>query len=481
MDVTSLQTPLIEHTNEYASFVQKFWLESNKLWRIAGPAILYRLAMYGLTVITQEFAGQIGDLELAAISMIINVIWGFNYGLSLGLGSALQTLCGQAFGAQRYSMLGVYLQRSWIVVTSFAVIFLPVYIFASPILKLLGQADDIAELTGKVAIWCIPMHFSLVLWWTTTWYLQAQLKNMVIAYTITVTLTLHVLMSWVFTVKLGWGLPGAVASMNLAWCFPSVTLFLYIICGGCPLTWKGFSLDAFSQLWSYLKLSVASGIMLCVELWYTRLILLLTFKLQNLEVADDSLSICMTINGWEFMIPIAFLVGTSVRVSNELGAGNSKAARFSAVVSATTSLLIGIVIFFLIIIFRNSFDSLFTQSASIQQAVSKLALLLAFTILLNSVQPVLSGVAIGTGKQHIIAYVNVISYFVIGVPLGIILGYSFHLEAQGIWMGMLCGTAVQTAAIMFIVFRTDWNRETTIATNRVKRWSSSYCEWEEQP
>lgn len=182
--------------------------------------------------------------------------------VSLGLRSALQTLCGQAFGAQQYNMLGIYLQCSWIVVTSFAVIFLPVYIFASPILKLLGQADDIAELTGKVAIWCIPMHFSLVFWWTTSWYLQAQLKNMAIAYTASVALILHVLMSWVFTVKLGWSLARAVVSMNLAWCCPSVTLFLYIIFGGCPLTWKGFSLDAFSQLWSCIKLSVSSGVIL---------------------------------------------------------------------------------------------------------------------------------------------------------------------------------------------------------------------------
>ncbi|GLJ08647.1 hypothetical protein SUGI_0092880 [Cryptomeria japonica] len=159
------------------------------------------------------------------------------------------------------------------------------------------------------------------------------------------------------------------------------------------------------------------------------------------------------------MIPIAFLVGTSVRVSNELGAGNGKATKFSAVVSATTSLLIGILILILLVIFHDSFASLFTQSATIQQVVSKLTLLLAFTILLNNVQPVLSGVVIGTGKQYVIAYVNLISYYVIGVPLGAILGYLFHLDVMGIWTGMLCGTAVQTAAIMFIVFQTDWNEE----------------------
>ncbi|KAH9327177.1 hypothetical protein KI387_007355, partial [Taxus chinensis] len=119
-----------------------------------------------------------------------------------------------------------------------------------------------------------------------------------------------------------------------------------------------------------------------------------------------------------------------VRVSNELGAGNGKVARFSALVSAATSLVIGIVIMVFIIAFRNSFASLFTRSTILRQDVSKLALILAFTVLLNSVQPVLSGVAIGTGKQSIVAYVNVICYYLVGVPLGALLGYLFHLDVM---------------------------------------------------
>eukprot|EP01018_Ginkgo_biloba_P028738 Gb_22183 [translate_table: standard] len=60
-----------------------FWEESKKLWRIAGPAIFSRLAMYGMNVITQAFAGHLGDLDLAAISIATTVILGFNFGLLL--------------------------------------------------------------------------------------------------------------------------------------------------------------------------------------------------------------------------------------------------------------------------------------------------------------------------------------------------------------------------------------------------------------
>ena len=59
----------------------KVWIESKKLWRVAGPAIFSRIASFSMFVITQAFAGHLGDLELAAISISTNVILGFDVGL----------------------------------------------------------------------------------------------------------------------------------------------------------------------------------------------------------------------------------------------------------------------------------------------------------------------------------------------------------------------------------------------------------------
>jgi hypothetical protein len=80
-----------------------------------------------------------------------------------------------------------------------------------------------------------------------------------------------------------------------------------------------------------------------------------------------------------------------VRVANELGAGSGKGARFAIVVSITTSVVIGLVFWCLILYFDDKIALLFTSSAVVLDAVHHLSVLLAFTILLNSVQPVLSG------------------------------------------------------------------------------------------
>jgi hypothetical protein len=78
-------------------------------------------------------------------------------------------------------------------------------------------------------------------------------------------------------------------------------------------------------------------------------------------------------------------------VANELGAGSGKGARFAIIVSITTSVVIGVVFWCLILYFDEKIALLFTSSKVVLHAVHDLSVLLAFTILLNSVQPVLSG------------------------------------------------------------------------------------------
>lgn len=60
---------------------RRLWVESKKLWQIVGPAIFSRIISYSMNVITQAFAGHLGDTELAAISIVNNVITGFDFGL----------------------------------------------------------------------------------------------------------------------------------------------------------------------------------------------------------------------------------------------------------------------------------------------------------------------------------------------------------------------------------------------------------------
>ncbi|KAL9681430.1 hypothetical protein QQ045_013213 [Rhodiola kirilowii] len=433
--------------------------ESKRLWKIAGPAICTSICQYSLGALTQTFVGHVGDLELAAVSVANSVVAGLAFGVMLGMGSATETLCGQAFGARRMRMLGIYMQRSWIILVTTACLLVPIYVFSPAILKLFGESDEISEAAGEFAVYMIPQLFAYALNFPVQKFLQAQRKVLVMLYISVAVLVFHTVFSWLFILKLSWGLVGAAVVLNMSWWLIVIAQFLYIVVTKSDGAWSGFSLLAFSDLWGFVKLSLASAVMLCLEFWYLMIIIVVTGHLKNPLIPVDAVSICMNIQGWDAMIAIGFNAAISVRVSNELGAGRSQAAKFAVEVVSATSTFIGVLAMILVLTTRDYFPYLFTSSEAVAKETTKISFLLAFTVVLNSLQPVLSGVAIGAGWQHIVAYINIGCYYVVGLPAGILLGFTLDLGVMGIWGGMLGGVVLQTIILIFMTLFTNWKKE----------------------
>ncbi|XP_039159991.1 protein DETOXIFICATION 29 [Eucalyptus grandis] len=282
-------------------FVREFAKESKKLWFLAGPAIFTSICQYSLGAITQVFAGHVGTLALAAVSIENSVIAGFSFGVMLGMGSALETLCGQAYGAGQIDMLGIYMQRSWVILNTTAVALCLLYIFAAKLLRLIGQTEAISEEAGMFAVWMIPQLFAYAMNFPIAKFLQAQSKIMVMAVIAAVVLVLHTVFSWLLMLKLGWGLVGAAIVLNASWVVIVVAQLVYIFSGTCGRAWTGFSWKAFENLWGFVRLSLASAVMLCLEVWYFMALILFAGYLKNAEISVDALSICMNILGWTLM------------------------------------------------------------------------------------------------------------------------------------------------------------------------------------
>ncbi|XP_056694854.1 protein DETOXIFICATION 35-like isoform X2 [Spinacia oleracea] len=399
----------------------------------------------------------------------MSVINTFSFGFLLGMGSALETLCGQAFGAGQVHMLGIYLQRSWIILLLSCVVLMPTYIFAAPLLRLLGQDPDVADLAGQFTFLTLPSVFSLAINFPTQKFLQAQSKVDVMAWIGFVVLIEHAVLLWLFISVLGWGLEGAAAAYNITRWATAIAQVVYVF-GWCKDAWKGFSWAAFKDIWAFVRLSVASAVMLCLEIWYMMTIMLLAGHLPNAVITIGSLSICMNINGLQFMIFIGINAAVSVRVSNELGLQHPRATKYSVYVAVFQSLVIGLICMVFVLVARDYFAVIYTDSKELQQAVSKLAWLLGVTMVLNSVQPVISGVAVGGGWQATVANINLVCYYVFGLPLGYILGYVADFGVMGLWGGMIAGTVLQTLILLFILYKTNWNKEVEETSNRMQKW-----------
>jgi len=461
--------------DESVPWARRMWaattVEMRMLLQLAAPAVLVYMINYVMSMSTQIFSGQLGTLELAAASLGNTGIQTFAYGLMLGMGSAVETLCGQAYGANKLDMLGVYMQRSTVLLMATGIPLTVFYVFSRPVLILLGESPEIARAAAIFVYGLIPQIFAYAANFPIQKFLQAQSIMAPSAYISSATLVVHLVLSYLVVYKFGLGLLGASLMLSLSWWIIVVAQFVYIVTSNrCRLTWTGFSLQAFSGLPEFFKLSLASAVMLCLETWYFQVLVLIAGLLPDPELALASLSICMTILGWVFMIAVGFNAAASVRVSNELGAGNPKSAAFSVVVVTVLSLILSLIIAAVILLCRDYISYIYTGGDDVAAAVSKLAPLLAITLVLNGIQPVLSGVAVGCGWQAFVAYVNVGCYYVVGIPLGCLLGFYFDLGAAGLWSGMMGGTLMQTVILLWVTFRTDWNKEVAQAMKRLNKW-----------
>ncbi|XP_068645583.1 protein DETOXIFICATION 41 [Aristolochia californica] len=443
--------------------------ESKLLWRLSGASITVSVFNFMLSLATQMFVGQLGALQLAGASIASVGIQGLAYGIMLGMASAVQTVCGQAFGAKKYSSLGIICQKAIVLHLGAAVLLSFIYWYSGSILRAIGQTSEIAEEGQVFARGLLPQLYAFALNCPMQRFLQAQNIVNPLAFIAVGVFLLHLVLTWLAVFVLKYGLLGAALTLSLSWWILVLLTGMYILLSpSCKESWSGFSAKAFTGLWSYFKLTVASACMLCLEVWYNQGLVLISGFLPNAEISLDSISICMNYWNWDLQFMLGLSTAASIRVGNELGARHPKVARFSVIVVVVTSTIISLVFSAVVLIFRGPLSRAFTSDTEVTKAVSSLTPLLAVSIFLNGIQPILSGVAIGCGWQAVVAYVNLATYYIIGFPVGCVLGFKTSLGAAGIWWGMMLGVLLQTVILIILTIRTKWDEEVEKAIDRLK-------------
>jgi MATE family multidrug resistance protein len=178
------------------------------------------------------------------------------------MSSALDTLCGQAFGARQYHLLGVYNQRAMLVLALACVPIAAVWANTTRILLLLGQDSSIAAEAGAYARWLIPALVPYVPLVCHIRFLQTQSIVVPVMASSTATALSHVLVCWALVHKAGMGSKGAALSSAVSSCTNLAILTVYTrLSGACKRTWTGFSMEAFKELRQFADLALPSAMM----------------------------------------------------------------------------------------------------------------------------------------------------------------------------------------------------------------------------
>ncbi|XP_022888516.1 protein DETOXIFICATION 16-like [Olea europaea var. sylvestris] len=469
-----LEKPLIQVSKEYVpDSNEKFnrddmFAEAKKQIFLAGPMMFVNLLLSLISTISVMFVGHVGELALSGASMATSFASVTGFSLLVGMACALDTFCGQSYGAKQYHMLGIHMQRAMLVLLLVSIPLAGIWAATGHILVLLGQDPQIAAEAGTYALYMIPSIFPFALLQCQFRFLQTQNNVVPMMLTSGITTLCHIPICWLLISKLGLGSIGAALANGISYWTNDLFLALYIaLSPSCKNTWTGFSKEATRDVLKFLWLAVPSAIMVCLEIWSYEMMVLLAGLLPNPTLETSVLSISLNTNGMIYMIPLGLGSAISVRISNELGAGQPKAARLAVFMAVFMVAAESIVAVAVIILGRKIWGYCFSSEARVISYVSDMMILIAVTNLVDGVLSVLNGIARGCGWQKIGAVVNLGSFYIIGIPLGILLAFTLHLGGKGLWTGIIAAVFAQTFFLSIITFRTNWEAEAKKASTRV--------------
>ncbi|XP_078688748.1 multidrug and toxin extrusion protein 2-like isoform X2 [Branchiostoma floridae x Branchiostoma belcheri] len=408
------------------------------------------------------FGSELRALTRLAWPTVVNVT-----GISLGIGllTACDTLMAQTFGSDNKMRVGVILQRSILILLLSCFPCWSLYMNTEKLLLLTHQDPEVARLAGEFVTLFIPALPGVFLFFLSTKYLSTQgivYPAMFINLFVNI---LNVPANYLCILYFGWGVRGAAIATGVTQYLLCLFMFLYIRVRKLHLqTWPGWRSDCLQEWGVYVKLAIAGLLMECLESLTFEIGTLLTGLIGTVNLAAQG--IIMTINSLNFMIPFAMGIAASIRVGNELGAGNAAQAKLSAKVSIFSFCCYAFVASIVLVSSRHVLGSVFTNDKEVVRLIGEVLPIVGVTQLADSVQAGCAGILRGCGKQKLGAIITFSGYYVLGLPFIAIFMFKLHLGVKGLYFGLGIATMFQCLSFLITIARTDWVQEARKAQDR---------------
>ncbi|KVI11786.1 hypothetical protein Ccrd_009800 [Cynara cardunculus var. scolymus] len=280
--------------------------EFKKQVYLAGPLMTVNLLICGLSMISVMFVGHLGELALSGASMATSFASVTGTSLMIGMGSALDTFCGQSYGAKRYHLLGIHMQRAMIVLLSVSIPLAFIWAYAGYLLVFLGQDPQISAEAGLYARFMIPSLFANALLQCFVRFLQAQNNVVPMMLSTGITTLLHILVCWIMVFKSGLGNRGAALA------------------------------NAISLWINVLLLAVYVRVSPSLEIWSFEMMVLLSGLLPNPQLETSVLSISLNTCSMIYMIPLGL---SSATRSLTMKKGSTSSGNFASKTVGTIGII----------------------------------------------------------------------------------------------------------------------------------------------
>lgn len=418
--------------------------------RLAAPLIVGHVSTAMISFVDSVIAGHHHTATLASVSVATAMMW-FAIMLPLGVLMSIPPMVSEMDGSGQRSRIGpLFRQALWLAIGIATVLF--VYLtFAPALLGVVGMdplivpgARDFLHavrwgMPGLCLFFCMRYLAEGLHWTRPTMYLS--LLGLAVLAPVGYILTFGLL-----------GLP-SMGAKGLGY---ASALSMWIQALGFLLvllrSQRLHELRLFKQ-WDWpqwpvirrtLVVGLPIGVMVLMEGGLFTTTAVLMGRLGALQSSAHQIAI--SVATLCFMIPLGVAEATTVRVGHALGRNDYVAIRRAMYAGLAIVLMTQLVSASIMILGNHQLASLYSEDTAVLTLASSLLLFAATFQFPDGVQVISAATLRGLQDTTVPMWMAVFSYWMIGMPVGILLGFYYGMGPKGMWIGLICGLTL--AAIL---------------------------------
>ncbi len=420
--------------------------ENRKTLLLAAPIVTGQLTQMLLGLADTVMIGQVGTVELATAAFV-NTLFHIAFVLAVGLFVAVSVQVAHAYGANRHRDAGESLRHGVFGGAALGVLLAGGLLMCLPFLDQFGQPEAVVALSPGYLVWLafslIPLVPTLVL----KSYAEAFNHPWPLLWMMLGVVLLNIGLNYLLIFG-HWGAPEL--GLNGA----GVATFLARLAGVCVvgryvLRSKRLSLGLPSRWWaplrwaslrSLVRLGLPISIQISVEFSAFAVCALLMGQFGSTALAAHQIALtCATTT---FMVPLGLSMALTIRVGHAIGSHEKSTCLriiWGTVLMAVVAMLMAACAF---VFFGRTIADLFSNDVEVVALAATFLVVTGIFQVFDGVQVTVMGALRAMHDVFVPTGINVLSFFVLSIPLGIVLAFYLKVGAIGLWYGLASGLCV---------------------------------------
>ncbi|GAV77179.1 MatE domain-containing protein [Cephalotus follicularis] len=440
------------------------------LGKIVCPIVMTTLLLNSRPIVSMLFLGHIGKAELAGGSLAIGFANITGTSVLKGLSMGMDPICGQAYGAKRWSVLSQTYQKMLFLLLSVSIPISLLWLNTESIFLRLGQDPEITKVAKVYMAFSVPELLAQAILNPTRTFLRTQGLTTPLTIAAICAVILHPPINYIFAVYFNLGVKGVALALACNTLNMIMGLVIYMVLSKRPLKpWHGVKSFTLFHGWQpVLSLALPSVVSVCLEWWWYEIMLFLCGLLRNPKDSVAAMGILIQTTSLIYVFPFALNNGLATRVGQALGSGQPSRAQWTTIIGLTIAFAYGLSSFVFMTVQRSEWGKLFTYQPEILELISAVLPILGLCEVGNSPQTAGCGVLVGTARPKDGARINLCSFYLIGMPVAVLTTFKFKVGFRGLWFGLLAAQISCVIMMVYTLTKTDWKHQAKRADELTK-------------